>query len=268
LKKTFAAVVMMAALVAASGCKKNAEAPATTAQTPSPSQPAAPVANATIDINTAGTVSGTVKFPKKAPPRVEIDMRQDPACGLLGGTNMSEQYMVKDGKLANVYVYVKDGLGNQVYPAPTTAVTLDQKGCKYVPHVTAVMVGQPLQVNNSDPTIHNVHTMPQDGSPELNVSEMPRTGTTKQVFTAPQTMMPVRCNNHPWMEAFVNVAPNPFFAVTDENGHFEIHGLPPGTYTLVAVHEELGQQQTQVTVTSKQPAKADFTFGAGNAGGQ
>jgi len=258
----------MAALVAASGCKKSETTPETTAATPATSQPAVPVANATIDLNTAGTVSGTVKFAKKAPQRVEIDMRQDPACGLTGGTNMSEQYMVKDGKLGNVYVYVKDGLGNQVFPAPTTAVTLDQKGCKYVPHVIAVMAGQPLQVINSDPTIHNVHTMPTDGSPELNISEMPKTGTTKQVFTNPMTMMPVRCNNHPWMEALVNVAPNPFFAVSDENGHFEIHGLPPGTYTLVAVHEELGQQTTQVTVASKQTAKADFTFGAGNSGGQ
>jgi hypothetical protein len=245
-------------LLTVAGCKK--EATGTTSEgTPRPA-----VSYATIDPNTAGVVSGTVKFPKKGPPRVEIDMRQDPACGLLGGTNMSEQYMVHDGKLQNVYVYVKHGLGNLVYAPPTTPVVLDQKGCRYVPHVIGVMVGQPFQVINSDPTIHNVHTMPSDGSPELNVSEMPRTGTTKQVFTAPQLMMPVRCNNHPWMQAFVNVSPNPFFAVSDENGHYEITGLPPGTYTLVAVHEELGQQETQVTVQSKQTAKADLTFGAGN----
>ena len=251
------AMVMAAALLAMTGCKK------TETGTNSEGQPTAHVAFATIDLNTAGTVSGTVKFAKKGPPPVEIDMRQDPACGLTGGTNMSEQYMVHDGKLQNVYVYVKDGLGNLVYAPTSTPVVLDQKGCKYVPHVVAVMAGQPLQVINSDPTMHNVHTMPQDGSPELNISEAPKTGTTKQVFHAPQIMMPVRCNNHPWMQAFVNVASNPFFAVSDENGHFDIRGLPPGTYTLVAVHEELGQQETQVTIQSKQTSAADFTFGAG-----
>ena len=67
--------------------------------------------------------------------------------------------------------------------------------------------------------------------------------------------MPVRCNNHPWMQAFVNVSPNPFFAVSDENGHFEINGLPPGTYTLVAVQEQLGQQQATVAVTTQAPRR-------------
>jgi uncharacterized protein (DUF2141 family) len=70
----------------------------------------------------------------------------------------------------------------------------------------------------------------------------------------------VRCNNHPWMEAFLNVAANPFFAVTGEDGHFAIQGLPPGTYTVVAVQEQLGQQQANVTVTTHGTATADFSF--------
>ncbi len=256
------AVGMAAAiLLGSAGCKKSetsGAAPNTEAQ------PTTPVNYATIDTNTAGSISGTVKFAGKAPARVEIDMKQDPACGLTGGTNMSEQYMVHEGKLQNVYIYVKDGLGNLVYAPSSTPVVLDQKGCRYVPHVIAVMVGLPLKVINSDPTMHNVHTMPQDGSAELNVSEMPKTGTTQQVFRQAQVMLPVRCNNHPWMQAFINVAPNPFFAVSDQNGHFEIQGLPPGTYTLVAVHEELGQQEAKVTVAAKQAAPVSFSFSAAN----
>src|SRR5271163_568350 len=219
---------------------------------------------AQIDYNTAGTISGTINFAKKAPPRIEIDMAQDPACSLSSDPNFSEQYMVKDGKLQNVFVYVKDGLGNKIYPAPSTPVVLDQKGCRYVPHVIGVMAGQPVEFTNSDPTMHNIHTTAETPvNPEVDISQPPKGGTTQRVFGKPELMIPVRCNNHPWMNAFINVSPNPFYAVSDENGHFEIRGLPAGTYTLVADHEVLGQQTTQVTVESKQTATADFAYGNG-----
>jgi plastocyanin len=218
-----------------------------------------------IDYNTSGTISGTIKFAKKAPPRVEIDMAQDPACSLSADANYSEQYMVRDGKLQNVFVYVKDGLGNKIYPAPSTPVVLDQKGCRYVPHVIGVQVGQPVEFTNSDPTMHNIHTTADNPvNPEIDISQPPKGGTTQRIFPKPELMISVRCNNHPWMNAFINVSPNPFFAVSDENGHFEIRGLPPGTYTVVADHEELGQQTMMVTVGSKQTGTADFTYGTGN----
>jgi plastocyanin len=215
-----------------------------------------------IDYATSGTISGTIKFAKKAPPRIEIDMAQDPACSLSADPNYSEQYMVKDGKLQNVFVYVKDGLGNKIYPAPSTPTVLDQKGCRYVPHVIGVQVGTPVEFTNSDPTMHNIHTTAETPvNPEVDISQPPRGGTTQRVFGKPELMIPVRCNNHPWMNAFINVSPNPFFAVSDENGHFEIRGLPPGTYTLVADHEVLGQQTAQIAVGSKQTATVDFTYG-------
>jgi plastocyanin len=205
-----------------------------------------------IDYNTSGTISGTIKFAKKAPPRIEIDMAQDPACSLSADANFSEQYVVKDG------------LGNKIYPAPSTPVVLDQKGCRYVPHVIGMQVGQPVEFTNSDPTMHNIHTTAETPlNPEVDISQPPKGGTTQRVFAKPELMIPVRCNNHPWMNAFIDVSPSPFYAVSDENGHFEIRGLPAGTYTLVADHEELGQQTTQVTVGSKQTATADFTYGIG-----
>jgi plastocyanin len=252
-------LAVVSSLLLTGGCNKTA-APHGSAAGSTPA-----VTYTQIDYNTSGTISGTIKFAKKAPPRIEIDMAQDPACSLSAAPNYSEQYVVKDGKLQNVFVYVKDGLGNRIYPAPSTPVVLDQKGCRYIPHVIGVQAGQPVEFTNSDPTMHNIHTTAETPiNPEVDISQPPKGGTTQRVFAKPELMIPVRCNNHPWMNAFINVSPNPFYAVSDENGHFEIRGLPPGTYTVVADHEVLGQQTTQVTVGSKQTATADFTYGTGN----
>ncbi len=258
-KRSVATGCIVIVVLLAGGCKRSA----TSSAGASAATPAATYVQ--IDYATSGAISGTIKFAKKAPPRIEIDMAQDPACSLSADQNFSEQYMVKDGKLQNVFVYVKDGLGNKLYPAPSTPMVLDQKGCRYVPHVIGVMVGTPVEFRNSDPTMHNIHTTAETSTnPEVDISQPPMGGTTQRVFGKPELMLPVRCNNHPWMNAFINVSPDPFFAVTDENGHFEIRGLPPGTYTLVADHEVLGQQTAQVTVGSKQTASADFTYGTGN----
>jgi plastocyanin len=258
-KRSVATGCIVIVVLLAGGCKRSATSSAgVSATTPTATY-------SQVDYNTSGTISGTIKFAKKPPARIEIDMAQDPACSLSADQNFSEQYMVKDGKLQNVFVYVKDGLGNKLYPAASTPVVLDQKGCRYVPHVIGVMVGTPVEFRNSDPTMHNIHTTAETPTnPEVDISQPPMGGTTQRVFGKPELMLPVRCNNHPWMNAFINVSPNPFFAVTDENGHFEIRGLPPGTYALVADHEVLGQQTAQVTVGSKQTASADFTYGTGN----
>ncbi len=216
-----------------------------------------------IDPATAGAIEGTVHFAHKGPPPIEIDMAQDPACAMSSdGPNYTQQYVVNDGKLANVFLYVKDGLGNKVYAPSSTAVVLDQKGCRYVPHVLGVMAGQPVEFRNSDPTMHNVHPEPTAGGNQaFDISQPPNGGTTRHVFTVPELMMPVRCNNHPWMQAYINVASNPFFAVSDASGHFIINGLPPGVYTLAADHEQLGKQEMSVTVPSHGTAAADFTYG-------
>jgi hypothetical protein len=117
-----------------------------------------------------------------------------------------------------------------------------------------------VEFRNSDPTMHNIHTISVAGNPQVDVSEGPAGAPQTRQFTTPELMMPVRCNNHPWMEAFLNVAPNRFFALTREDGAFSIPGLPPGTYTLAAVHEKLGERDMQVTVTPKSASKLEFTF--------
>ncbi len=220
-------------------------------------------ARVAADPATVGRVSGVVTFAGKAPARVKIDMTMDPVCEMKAGDNYSEQYMVKDGKLANVFVYVKSGPGMVTGYAGTTPapVVLDQKGCRYTPHVIAVMQGDSVEFRNSDPTMHNIHTMPVvAGNEVIDVSQGPNGEPQRRVFAEPEVMLPVRCNNHPWMNAFINVSATPFFAVTGEDGRFDLSGLPAGTYTLGAVHEKMGEQTIQVTVTPHGTSKAEFSF--------
>jgi len=211
-------------------------------------------------VENPGAIIGVVSFKGQPPARVPIDMSMDPACSLTAGQTLSEQYIINAGKIANVFVYIKSGA--PIYSAPTDArpVVLDQKGCRYSPHVIAVQMGSSVEFHNSDPTMHNIHTISIAGNPAVDVSQGPGGPPQTRQFTTPELMMPIRCNNHPWMEALLNVAPNPWFAVTREDGTFSITGLPPGTYTLAAVHEKLGEQDMQITVTEKSKSRADFTF--------
>ena len=242
------------------GCKKKA-ANQGTAESAKATQQAEPIAP--LDPATLGTLSGTIHFAGKAPERLKIDMSQDPVCAMTGGDNYAEQFVVHDGRLANVYLYIKDGpAAAMAQPATNTVpVILDQIGCKYVPHVIAVMQGEPVEFKNSDGTMHNIHTMPDvAGNATMDISQGPNGVPASKIFDKPETMMPVRCNNHPWMNAFINVSATPYYAVSDADGHFEIKGLPAGTYTLAAVHEKLGEQTMTVTVAPQKTTKADFTY--------
>jgi plastocyanin len=235
-----------------SGCKH--------AATPESSQPIAAHPAPAVDPATAGSISGVVSFKGTSPARIAIDMSADPACAL-ATPNLTEQVLVTDHKLANVYLYVKSGAPDTVAPASADAVVLDQKGCRYIPHVIALQQGGSVEFRNSDPTMHNVHMTPaQVGNETVDLSETPMGQPQSQRFRSPEAMIPVRCNNHPWMSAFINVAPNRYFAVTGADGSFTIPNLPPGTYTLAAIHEKLGEQDIQITIAPKATAKAAFTF--------
>ena len=214
----------------------------------------------------SGVVSGTVAFVGKPPAKVKIDTSMDPACSMSApGDVYSEQYAVTNGKLGGVFVYVKSGPATAMQAGPVTSqpVVLDQKGCQYVPHVIAVMQGGSVEFHNSDLTMHNIHTMPtQVGNETIDVSQGPKGAPVTKQFAKPELMMPVRCNNHPWMNAFINVSQTPYFAVTDAAGHYSIAGLPAGDYTLGMVHEKLGEKDVQVSVPATGAAKADGSFGA------
>ena len=228
-------------------------------------QNTAPANLTVVDPATAASIHGKIHLSGKAPAPAQIDMGMDAACTIgKSEPTYSEQFVVsKGGGLANVYVYVKVGLEGKNFAVPSAPVVLDQKGCRYAPHVLALMTGQTLRVLNDDPTMHNVHAMPNSPSnKQWNMSQMPRGSPIETSFHDPEVMMPFKCNQHNWMKAYVNVAANPFYAVSDANGNFEIQGLPPGEYTFAAVHEALGEQTQKISVGAKQSKALIFTFPA------
>lgn len=223
-------------------------------------QTAGPVQTVQFDPATAGSISGTVTFAGEAPKLQKIDMSLDPACK---GENLSENLVVREGKLANVFVYVKHPVIAGNWPLPQQPVKVEQKGCRYVPHVVGMVAGQKLLVLNDDQTTHNIHPMPH-ANHEFNAAQGPDAAPIEHTFNQPEVMIPVKCNNHPWMRMYVNVAANPLFAVTGPGGKFEIKGLPPGTYTIAAVQEDLGEQTQTITIAPKQAVSLDFAFPSGN----
>jgi hypothetical protein len=253
------AVLALALVVVGVGCSKkeeSAEQPAT------PAQPA----GKTVDTATAGSISGTVKFEGPAPKAQRVRMDAEPNCAKLHSTPvMSDEVALGDkGAIADVVVYVKSGLEGYAFSTPKEPVELDQKGCMYSPHVVGVMVNQPLDVVNSDPTTHNVHPVPQNNR-EWNKSQPPGSAKITESFGREEIAITVKCNVHPWMKSYIAVLKHPYFKVTGKDGSFSIANLPPGTYTLTAWHGTLGTTEQQVTIGPKE-AKADvaFTFKAGS----
>jgi len=184
---------------------------------------------------------------------------------------VTEDTMAKEGKLANAFVYIKDGatvdgtkVGDYTFATPTDAAVLDQKGCHYVPHVMGVQANQKVRITNSDPTQHNVHPTPRV-NPEWNQTQANGAAPIEKSFARPEVLIPVKCNQHPWMKSYIGVLKHPFYAVSGEDGTFTIKGVPPGTYTVAAWHEKGGPNGTektmQVTVAANGSGKADFAFG-------
>jgi hypothetical protein len=148
-----------------------------------------------------------------------------------------------------------------VFDPPTEVAHIDQKGCRYHPHVFGVRVGQQIEISNSDDTLHNIHAMPKS-NPEFNTAQPMQNMKMTQKFDKPEIMVPFKCEVHGWMNAYVGVVDNPYFAVSDESGKFELKGLPPGTYTIEAVHEKMGTQTASVTIGEKETKDISFTFKA------
>jgi plastocyanin len=219
-----------------------------------------------VDAATAGVISGSVDFNGPAPDLKPIDMSAAPPCKAShSGPVMPQQLVVGDhGALANAVVYVKSGLTGYRFDVPTVPVTVEQKGCMYEPHVAALMAGQALVVQNDDPTIHNVHAMARENR-EWNRSEAPGTGDIREVFDRPEVAIPLKCNVHPWMRGYVAVFDNPYFAVTSPNGAFTLRSVPPGTYTIEAWHEKLGDVDQIVTIGPKESKQIVLTFSSPSA---
>ena len=232
-----------------------------------------PAAKAFKPKGNEGSVTGKISYNGAAPEPKKIDTSADAACTAKSPNLTSEEWAVKDGKVANTFVYIKDGtlsdnskISDWSFDVPSSPATLDQNGCHYKPHVLGVMTKQDINITNSDPTQHNIHFTPNPAkNPDWNQSQPNGAAPLLHKLNVAEVMVPVKCNQHPWMKSYVGVLKHPFFAVSGEDGSFTIKGVPPGKYTVVAWHEggANGTEKTmQITVPASGSVTADFTFGA------
>lgn len=256
-------ILVSLALVACAGGGEPTSTPAPSAASAPSAAPAAP-----IDPATVGSISGKVMLEGAAPKAEPIQMGADPACGKMHTTPQTTEFVVTnaDGTLQNVFVYIKEGLGDRKFPAPTEPARIDQQGCIYHPHVFGMMAAQPLEITNGDATLHNIHAMPKN-NPQFNIGQPVKGLKTTKTFNTPEVMVPFKCDVHKWMNAYVGVVSHPFFSVTRETGSFALKDVPPGDYVIEAWHEKFGTQTQKVTLGPKEAKEVQFTFKAAGATG-
>jgi plastocyanin len=203
----------------------------------------------------SGVITGVIKFNGAAPPPEPWGGTSSSDCKALHGDTI-QLVKVADGKLQDAFVYVKAGLPEGSYDTPEKAVSMDQKACEFEPRVLGVMAEQPIEFLNSDIFMHNVK------SPEFNQGLATRGVKMKLKLANEGVMVPIRCDVHPWMRAFVGVMSHPYFDVSKADGAFRLAGLVDGEYTVAAWHEKLGTLEQKVKVAGGAPATVDFEFQA------
>src|SRR5437016_9174385 len=215
-------------------------------------EPARPVEYFHVDSATAGTLSGRIVLRAapghKPPAREAISMESEEGCQKphAGHPVYDESIVVaKNGGLSNAFVYIQSGLEGKTFEPVKEAVGLDQHGCMFVPRVIGMRAGQTLDLKNSDPVSHNIHPMPKNNR-EWNEQQSPGSPDAEHKFARREVMIPVKCNVHQWMHAYIGVMEHPYFAVTGADGAFELPNLPPGDYTLAVWHEKLGLKEQKV----------------------
>lgn len=212
------------------------------------------------DAPTESGVTGKVTLSGPAPSDPIINMAADPVCAKLHPKPALTEEVVlgPENALANVLVYVSEGLDNRPFDVPEQPAVLEQKGCLYHPHVIAVMAGQKFIVENNDPTTHNIHPRPTNNR-EWNKAQVQGV-PIEATFGREEIAIPVKCNIHPWMKGYIAVFKHPYFAVTGKDGAFVLKDLPPGTYTITAWQEKLGTLTQKVTVAPNQVSELRFVF--------
>ncbi len=238
----------------AAGCGGGGEEPAQEAQTPSGDKPAVMAAAG------SSTINGTVNFTGTAPAAKRVN--QDQECRVLHTEPVYSQNVIvnENGTLRNVFVYVKEGLGDRKFDPPSEPVVFDQKGCVYEPHVFGVQKGQTIKILNSDPLLHNIHALPKDNRP-FNFG-MPKQGDVRErSFKKTEVMVKIKCDVHPWMGAYCGVLDHPFFSVSGDDGSYSIKNLPAGEYVIEAWHEKYGTLTQTITVGDDETTTADFSIG-------
>lgn len=215
-----------------------------------------------LDLSTTGTINAVVSVDGTVPPPQMVNMRSTPACAAAHSEPVPDPSVrVRDGKLANAIVWIKDGLGDRVFAPPKDPVVLDQQGCMYVPHVAGVMVGQPLEFLNSDPEAHNVHGKPALGNAWNFIMSRPGSSRTLYLDKA-EVPVPVGCDIHPWMQAYLGVFKHPYYGVTSDGGTTTLRNVPPGEYVVAVWHEKLGTKEQSVTLEPKGTVSVRFAYDA------
>jgi plastocyanin len=207
----------------------------------------------------AGVVSGVAVFEGTPPHGKKLNLPA--ACAkMIKGEAVSNEVLIKDGKIQNVLVRVVSGLEGKTFKdVPTEEITLDQRGCMYTPRVVGARVGQKVTFINSDSVFHNVRAVTTQNQ-KFNMAMPHKDQRETKVFNRPEIFLQAKCSVHPWMGAYVAVMEHPFFSVTNANGEFSIKNLPPGKYTIEAWHEVFGKQGIVVEVTDKGLPPLKFTF--------
>ena len=209
----------------------------------------------------SGTIVGHVRLTASAPPSPVVRMGGDPKCSAAaGGKRVTQDFVVRsaDGGLANTFVNLQGSF--PATPVPTEPVTLDQRGCIFVPRMVGVRVGQALQAMNSDNTAHNVHSLSRHGGNAFNVSQARQGMTSRLPVKSEDIVMRIKCDIHSWMVAWVGVVPHPYFAVSGNDGSFTIARVPPGRHTIQTWHEAYGRLTRTVDVKAGQTATIDFVY--------
>jgi hypothetical protein len=214
-----------------------------------------------VDASSAGTIRGRVRS-QLARPAALIQMDAEEACQKAhAGRPVHDQSVLisKDGGVANAFVYIQAGLEGKTFEPATEPAILDQHGCLYTPRVLGMRAGQTLSVKNSDPVSHNIHPMPKDNR-EWSEQQSPGAPDLQRKFARQEIMIPVKCDVHKWMRAYIGVVPHPYFAVTGANGSFELRNVPPGDYTIAVWHEKLGQRTFPIHLAASATAAVDFNY--------
>ncbi len=211
------------------------------------------------------TITGSVMFTGKKPRSRPIDMAgADEKCAEAhGGKRLKPETVTlnDNGTLRNVFVWVKSGIEGWSFPLPEGDALLDQKGCWYKPHVQGMRKGQTLSIKTSDPTAHNVHGYAKKNRP-FNRSQPAEAANVaiKMKRDEASPPMKIKCDIHPWMNAYVAVVDHPYFAVTGDDGSFSLPNLPPGTYTIEAWHEKYKVLEQTITIGDNETTSLEFTY--------
>jgi plastocyanin len=199
-----------------------------------------------------GTVSGRVTL--EGEPGSEQQLPLDAACSTSAKDHDKEMprftrnFVTQDGGLADVFVTLVE-IPAQPIPANTGPLAITQRGCEYEPYVAACQVGQTIHVVNDDPLTHNIHTLPEvPGNKEVNQSQAAKAKPLDFTYDKPEEFLRFKCDVHPWMFSYVSVVNHPFYAVTGDDGRFEIKGLPDGKYKVKFKHRKAGEKIEQVEI--------------------